>query len=262
MLSSDGNANAILSRARVKTFLLAELLMGCRPWVDCQGLGVSNTNISVRFRPFSKLWRGVILCKVGNQLEAVHKLDTGSSTAFNTERKDSTKPTSQVPFGSLMAWVAFQSRVGNPADVFVLLEPVCKNSGVAGMSLSAQTQGLQAQQKLLRSKGVQCRSEVTQDLNTNTDGKGDWSECFPEFQTMVSRRWLNKLWESSSILAPVKLATIDDHTTNGGTMSSNPFSCTVDDNVRAVVYGAAEVATSSKCVINLKRDKGQIRLRP
>ena len=161
-----------------------------------------------------------------------------------------------------MAWVAFQSRVRDPADVFVLLEPICKNSGVAGMSLSTQTQGLQAQQKLLRSKGVQCRSEVTQDLNTNTNSKGDWPECFPEFQTMVSRRWLNKLWESSSILAPVELAAINDHTTNGGTVSSNPFSCTVDDNVGAVVYGAAEVATSSKCVINLKDVRCQIRLQP
>lgn len=211
--------------------------------------------ISVRFYPLAQIMERNILRKVGNQLEAVYKLDTGSSAAFDTERKNTTKPTFQVPFGSLMAWVAFQSRVRDPADVFVLLEPVCKNSGVAGMSFSTQTQGLQTQQKLLRSKRVQCCSQVTQDLNTNANGKGDWSKCFPEFQAMVSRRWLNKLWESSSILAPVELAAIDDHATNGGAMSSNPFCCTVDDNVGTIVDGAAEVTTSSKCVINLKRCK-------
>lgn len=161
-----------------------------------------------------------------------------------------------------MAWVAFQSRVRDPADVFVLLEPVCKNSGVAGMSLSTQTQGLQAQQKLLRSKGVQCCSKITQDLNTNTNSEGDRPECFPEFQAMVSLRWLNKLWESSSILAPVELAAIDDNTTNCGAMSSNPLGCTVNDNVGTVVDWAAEVATSSKCVINLLETNGQIRLWP
>lgn len=120
-----------------------------------------------------------------------------------------------------------------------------------GMSLRTQTQGLQAQQELLRSKRVKGCSEITQYLHTHANCKGEGSESLPELQAVVPCRWLDKLGEPSCILAPVKFAAVDDNPTNGGTMSSNPFSCTMDDNIGAVFEGTAEISTSSKCIVNL-----------
>lgn len=55
------------------------------------------------------------------------------------------------------------------------------------------------------------------------------------------------------MLTPIELAAVDDHATNGGTMTSNPFCCAVDDDVSAMVDGAAEKTTSSKGIVNLER---------
>lgn len=43
VLRTDRNTDTILCRARVKTLLFGELLVGRRPWVDRKGLGISNT---------------------------------------------------------------------------------------------------------------------------------------------------------------------------------------------------------------------------
>lgn len=43
VLCTDRNTDAILCRARVKTLLVSELLMSCRPRVNCKSLGIPNT---------------------------------------------------------------------------------------------------------------------------------------------------------------------------------------------------------------------------
>lgn len=57
-----------------------------------------------------------------------------------------------------MARVVLETWVRDPGDVLVLLEPARQRQSVAGMALSAQTQGLETQQELLRSEWVQGRS--------------------------------------------------------------------------------------------------------
>lgn len=68
---------------------------------------------------------------------------------------------------------------------------------------------------------------------------------------MVPCRWLDKLGEPSCILAPVEFAAVDDNTTNGGAMPPNPLGCAMNDDIRAVLEGATEISTGSKCVVNL-----------
>jgi hypothetical protein len=91
------------------------------------------------------------------------------------------------------------------------------------MSLSTQAQSFDSEQELLSSEGVKGGTEITENLDTDTDGKGDGTKGFPELETVVTGRWVDELWEASGVLAPVKLARVDNDTTDGCTMSTNPF---------------------------------------
>lgn len=69
---------------------------------------------------------------------------------------------------------------------------------------------------------------------------------------MVAFRWLRELRKSGSVLAPVEFAAVNDNTSNGCTVSTNPLGSTVYNDVGPMVDGPEIVATSTKCVINLK----------
>lgn len=105
----------------------------------------------------------------------------------------------------------------------------------------------------MRSKGVQCRSQIAQYLHTDPDSKGEGSKGFPELQTVVTCGWFDKLREASSMLAPIEFPRVNNHASNGGAMASNPLGCAVDDNVGAMVDRAAEKSTSSKGIVNLSK---------
>lgn len=53
------------------------------------------------------------------------------------------------------------------------------------------------------------------------------------------------------MLAPIKLAAINDHTANGCAVTTNPLGCAVNDNIGTVFNRTEEVATSSECVVDL-----------
>lgn len=151
-----------------------------------------------------------------------------------------------------MAGVRFEAGIRDPAHVLVLLQPGSQGNGIACMSFSAQTQSLQTKQKLLSGKRIQCRSEVTKDLNPNTNSEGDRSECFPEIQSVVALGRFGELGESVSVLTPIKFTAVNNNAANGGSMTTNPLGCAVDDDVSTVVDGAEEVTASSESVVNLE----------
>lgn len=194
---------------------------------------------------------GHILGKVRDQLEAIHYLTTGSSSALDANRQYTTKPAGQVLFRSLVERMVFQTRIGNPANMLILLKPPSQSNCVCSMALRAQTQSLQTQDQLLRRERIQRRAQIAQDLDTDANGVCNGPECFPKLESMVTFRGLNELRESSRILAPVELTAVDYHATDGGTMTANPFCSTVDDNIGTVIDWASKVATCSEGVVNL-----------
>jgi hypothetical protein len=68
---------------------------------------------------------------------------------------------------------------------------------------------------------------------------------------VVPLGWFSKLWEASSILSPIKLAAVNDDTTDGGSMATDPFSSAVYDDIGTVCDGAAKEASSTECVVDL-----------
>lgn len=70
---------------------------------------------------------------------------------------------------------------------------------------------------------------------------------------MVAGRWFDKLREASGVLAPIEFSRVNDHASNGGSMTSDPLGCAVDDNVGAMIDRATEKSTSSKGVVNLSK---------
>lgn len=123
------------------------------------------------------------------------------------------------------------------------------------MAFAAQTQRLQTKNQLLGREGVQRRAQVTQNFNTRADSKGDGTKGLPELESVVAFGGFNELREASGILAPVKLAAVDNYTTDSCTMAADPLSGAFNDDVSAVVDGAGEVATGTEGVVNLATER-------
>lgn len=68
---------------------------------------------------------------------------------------------------------------------------------------------------------------------------------------MIARGGLDQLRESRAVLSPVKFAAVDNYTSDGGAVATNPLGSTVDDNVGTKIDGTDEIAAGSKGVINL-----------
>lgn len=137
-----------------------------------------------------------ILGKVGDHFEPINNPTTSRSTTFNSHRQHTTKATLQIPLRRLMGRMVLQTRVRNPANMLVRLKPLRQSESVASMSLSAQTQRLQTQQKLLRRKWVQRRAQIAQDLDSHPDRERYRPERLPELQSVVPLGWLDELGES------------------------------------------------------------------
>lgn len=56
------------------------------------------------------------------------------------------------------------------------------------------------------------------------------------------------------VLLPVEFAAVDNNTSDGGSVTANPFGCAVHDDVGAMVDGTDEVSTNAECVVNDERD--------
>lgn len=68
---------------------------------------------------------------------------------------------------------------------------------------------------------------------------------------MIAFRGLDKLREASTILPPVKLATVNDDASDGCAVATNPFGGTVYNDIRTVIDGTSKVPTSTEGVVNL-----------
>ena len=223
-----------LSHTRADLLLIGELLVSCSPRVDSQGLGVTNVG------------------QVGNQLEAVDNLATSGTATLDAEAEDTAKAALQVLLRKLVRGVVGQARVGHPADVRALLEELGQGQCVGGVPLSTQAQGLDTEEQLLGSEGVQAGAQVSEDLDTDSDDEGDSAEGLPELEPVVALRGLDHLGETAGVLAPVELAAVNDDASNGSTVAANPLGGGVDDDICAMLDGSDEVSTCTEGVVDLK----------
>lgn len=119
------------------------------------------------------------------------------------------------------------------------------------MPLGTKAESLDAEDKLLSSKRVQGRAQVSENLDANPDGEADRPEGLPELQTVVALGRLNELRETSGVLAPVELPAVYDHATNCRAVAADPFGRRMDNDVGAMVNRPDEVAARAEGVIDL-----------
>lgn len=189
--------------------------------------------------------------EVGNQLEAIDNLAAGRTAALDTEAQDTSEAPLEILLSSLVVSVALQAWVRNPRDVRALLQVSGQGQSVLGVALGTETEGLDTEDELLGGKGVERGTNVSQELNSGADNEGDGAKGLPELEAVVALGGLDELRESLAVLAPVKLAGVDDDTSNGGSVAADPLGGRVNDDVGAVVDGADKVSTGTKSVVNL-----------
>lgn len=194
-----------------------------------------------------------LLGKIGDQLEVIHDLATCSSTALDTKGQHTTETAFEVLLRSRMTWMAFQTRVRDPGNVLVLLQPVCHGKGVGRMSFTSQAQCLNTKEKLLSSKRVERSTKIPKNLDTDANSIGNGAKGFPELETVIPLRRLNELWESLSVFTPVEFTAVNDDTSNSCAVTTDPFRGAVDDNICTVLDGLAEVSASTESIVNLSR---------
>lgn len=212
--------------------------MGGRPWVDSQGLGITDVG------------------QVRDDLEAINDLATGRTAALDTEAQHTAESALQVLQCVLVRRMALKARIRDPRDMRVLLQPSGKSQSVLAVALGAQTQSLDTLDELPCGKWVQAGAHISEDIDTHSDGEGDWSKGIPELQAVESWRWLNHLWEALAVLAPVEVSGVDDDTSNGSSVAANPLGGGVNDDVCAVLNWAHEVASRAEGVVHHQWDTG------
>jgi hypothetical protein len=65
---------------------------------------------------------------------------------------------------------------------------------------------------------------------------------------MVTFRWLGELRKFA--VAPIVVATVDDNTADGCSVSADPFRSRLNDYIRAMFERAEEISGSSECIVD------------
>jgi hypothetical protein len=132
-----------------------------------------------------------------------------------------------------------------------LLQVPRQGERVLRVPLRAEAQRLDAQDELLGGKGVEGGANVAQELDAGADDEGDGAKRLPELEPVVALGRLDELGEPLAVLAPVKLARVDNDAADGRSVAADPFGGRVDNDVGAVVDGADKVAAGTKGVVDL-----------
>lgn len=257
MLGTDGDADEVLGGAGADLLLIGELLVGGAPGARRRELGLNLLDEilkgEIKFDLLNSKSLGVTnVGKVGDELEAIDNLAAGVTATLNTEAEDTAEAALEVLLGVLVRRMALKTGVRDPRDVRVLLEPLGKSGGVLSVALGPQAEGLETEEELLSTEGVEAGAEVTEDLNTGADGEGDGAEGLPELEAVVTLGRLDELGEAGRVLAPVELAAVDNDTGDGSAVAADPLGGGVDDDIGTMLNGSDEVATGTEGVVNLR----------
>jgi hypothetical protein len=65
---------------------------------------------------------------------------------------------------------------------------------------------------------------------------------------MISKGWFSKFREFT--IRPVEFTSINNNATNGCTMTSNPFSSRMDNDISTIINWLYNITSSTKCTLN------------
>ena len=74
----------------------------------------------------------------------------------------------------------------------MFLEVLSQSKCVITVPLTSETESLESLKEEEGSKGIQGRSEVTEELSPNFNCKRDGSKCFAKFKTVVPFSWFGE----------------------------------------------------------------------
>ena len=234
-LVTDADTDQVLGDTRRKLVLIRKLLMCSGSRVNDERLGITDVG------------------QVGSELQAVDESTTGSSITLDTKGEDTTETASEVLLGNLVRRVAGKTRVRNPRNLRASFKPFSECKSVLDNTSNTERKSLETLKQEERAKGVLARSQITHNDDTEVDGKSDGSESVPELKTVVTGGWLGELRELAA-LAPVKLSAVDDHTTDSGTVTTDPLGSRVHNNIGTVLDGANKVSTGTESIVDNQRN--------
>src|SRR5690625_1620889 len=109
----------------------------------------------------------------------------------------------------------------------MIFQPFSQFKCIGASSFHTQAQCFKSLQKQITVERTYSRSKIPQTFypgsysKSNISERAIFTEYFPEFQTMISFRWLRKLWKF--YIYPIEITTVDDHTTARNTMHTHPY---------------------------------------
>ena len=103
-----------------------------------------------------------------------------------------------------MRRVRLETHVGDPGDLFVLLEVSRERERVVGVTLRAERERLQALQQEERAEGVEAGAQVAQYFNAQLQGECDISERLRKLEAVVAFGGRGKSGESAG--SPVEFS--------------------------------------------------------
>lgn len=229
VLQSDAEADEVGRDAgRCLLFGLELLVSGaCR--VDDQRLGITDVR------------------QKAEDLELVDELEGRLVAALDSEADDgSVEATVVVLACRRMVAVARKTRIVDPTDVGVVVEELGDLLRVLGMALDADMEGFQALKEHPRVERRDGGTGVAETLDAGFQAEGHVTEAgeiakdIPELEAVVARVRLGEVREASAG-APVEVAAVDEHATDGGAVPTNELGGRVDHDVRAEVEGSEQV---------------------
>jgi hypothetical protein len=105
------------------------------------------------------------------------------------------------------------------------------------------------------------RNSHPENLHANLDGEGEVSERLREPQAVVAFGGIDKTGLELGRGRPVEFAGVDDNSSDGRSVSSDPLCSRLNDNVGAELDGTDEVATAAEGVLWERESASQCQLR-
>src|SRR5690625_5895280 len=139
----------------------------------------------------------------------------------------------------------------------MIFQPFSQFKCIGASSFHTQAQCFKSLQKQITVERTYSRSKIPQTFypgsysKSNISERAIFTEYFPEFQTMISFRWLRKLWKFS--IPPIEITTVDDHTTDRSTMPANPFRSRLNHYIGSMLDRTEKISCRSKCIVDDQR---------
>ena len=225
VLDADAESNQSRGDARSGLLLIAELGVGRGGGMNGEGTGVADVG------------------EVGEEFEALDKLLTGFLAACDLEDDHGAAFAFEVFEVLVVFGVGFEAGKTNRSDAGLVLEVAGDSVGVFAVAFHAQRQGfdaLQGDPGVVRRKGG---AEVAKRDGAHAQDVGKRGErlgqVVPPTQAVVGGVGIIEKRMFAS--GPVEGAGVDDDPADAGAVSAEPFGEGVNDDVRPVLDGLAEV---------------------